>query len=239
MINIEFDNSQLSIPSEWADIKLCEYEKWYGNRPKNKMEYIAHLAAICKIDTTQLLNLPADTFGLITTATQFVTQDVAPEQYAEINGQKYFVVGADKITLGEWIDVDEVLNRDSGINLSELLAIVCRPLCEAYNHEQTAARAELFSQQTCDVMLPLFSFFLLKGQRLKETLNHCLAVAEVANQFLADTKTFVESGDGIKQLPIWQRIRYFSLIKSLEKQLSKFSDLCSIELINHMLNETK
>jgi hypothetical protein len=226
MIKIEFDNKKLNIPSHWEDIPLGDYERWYLHKPETKADYVDFVAEVCKIDKELLLNSPAQLFSIITDAIQFVFEsEFTPVNHIEIDDKKYFVSFSDKLTLGEWIDIESVLeNEDETGKLSEILAILCRPAGEAYDPDKTAQRKELFRTQPCDKVLPLVSFFLLRKKRSDEILNHFSAVMEQASQFLKDTKTFAANGDGIKRLPIWQRIRYTCLTKSLEKQLSKYSD---------------
>ena len=142
----------------------------------------------------------------------------------QIGKQDYFICLSDKLTLGEWIDIEEVLNGNNESKISETLAIICRPAGESYNTDTSAGRKELFRNLTCDKAMPLLAFFLHKKKESETILNHYSQVMAQADRFLKDTKTFVTNGDGIKLLPIWQRIRYIYLTKSLEKQLSKYSD---------------
>jgi len=144
-----------------------------------------------------------------------------------VDGTEYFISFADKLTLGEWIDVENIITGDSETKLSEMLAILCRPIGEKYDPDLAAARAEMFRNLPCDKALPLISFFLSKKRESEAILNHYSTVMAQADQFLKDTKTFVVNGGGIKLLPIWQRIRYTYLIRSLEKQLAKSSDFSS------------
>lgn len=229
MITIEFDNNKQQVPSGWNDITLGDYEKWHMKKPQSKSDYVRYVADVCKLDADLLLNSPTQLFTVITEAIGFVFDtEFEPEGMVEIEGRKYFVPLSEKLTLGEWVDVEAVMESDDENKLSELLAILCRPAGEDYNTELTAERKELFMAQSCEKMLPLISFFLFKKKRSDEILNHFLTVRDQAAQFLEDTKAFAASGDGIKRLPIWQRIRYTYLIRSLEKQLSKSSDFSSI-----------
>lgn len=204
MMKIEFDGHKIEVPTSWSEITLGDYEKWQNRKAENKLDYIHYIADICGLEADTLLSAPADVFETISQQMQFIFDaDHEPHYVVEIGKEKYFVSSSDKLTLGEWVDVDAILNsEDNKHQLSEILAIVCRPVAEKYNTELSQERAKLFRSQPCDKMLPLVSFFLHRDKQLKETLNHCSQVVAEANRFLKDTKTFAASGDGIKRLPI-------------------------------------
>lgn len=235
MIKIEFDANTVHVPTKWKDIKLADYEQWFDRHPESKTDYVHFVADICKIDSRLLLDSPTALFDIIVQNIQFVFDtDVEPSPKVEIDGQNYFVSLSDKLTLGEWVDIESTLESDSATKISEILAIVCRPAGEDYDADRIAARKETFRHLTCDKALPLIGFFLHKKKESEAILNHYSTVLALANQFLKDTKTFAINGGGIKRLPIWQRIRYTYLTRSLEKQLSKFSDSYSTASTDHM-----
>lgn len=231
MMKIEFDGHKINVPNSWSDVTLGNYEKWYAKKPETKQDHRQYVADICQIDAKRLLDSPKKVFEALANGVQFAFDtDFEPHHSVEVDGEKYFISPSDKLTLGEWVDVDGILNSEEQEHkLSQLLAILCRPVGEKYDIEVTAQRVEMFQTMSCDKALPLVGFFLLRDKNLRRTLHHCSQVVAQANQFHKDTKTFAASGDGTSRLPIWQRIRYYFLMKSLEKQLSKFSDLCSIE----------
>ena len=228
MIKVEFNDLKLEIPESWEEIKLATYERYYMQSPETKMEQVAFIAGLCNIDINILLESPTQVFNTIAGITDFVfDNELPPSNNVKISGIEYFISFADKLTLGEWVDAENVISSDSEYKLSELLAILCRPIGEKYNPDLAAGRADMFKNINCDKALPLISFFLSKKKRSEEILSHYSMVMAQAGQFLKDTKTFAASGDGIKLLPIWQRIRYTYLIRSLEKQLAKCSDFSS------------
>lgn len=228
-MKIEFNDIKLDIPESWEEIRLADYEKWHLQRPETKQEQVQFVADVCGIDAEMLLESPTQLFNVISNAIQFIFDNEAlPAGKVTIGGEEYFISLSDKLTLGEWIDVDAVINSDSTSKLSELLAILCRPAGESYNADLTELRAAMFGNLTCDKALPLISFFLFRKKKSEEILNHYSTVVAQANQFLKDTEAFAQNGDGIRRLPIWQRIRYTCLIRSLRKELSKCSDFSSI-----------
>lgn len=228
MTKIEFDNKKFLIPEGWKDIRLSDYEKWHLAKPETKTDYVRYVADVCRLEADMLLEAPAQLFTIVSETISFVFEtDFEPVNHVEIDGERYSLSFSEKLTLGEWVDAEAVLESDSPNKLSELLAILCRPIGEKYNPDMVEKRKEMFMEATCDKVLPLVSFFLFRKKRSGEILSHYSTVMGQAAQFLKDTKTFVQNGDGIKRLPIWQRIRYTYLIRSLEKQLAKCSDFSS------------
>lgn len=225
MLQIEFNDQKISVPQSWADLCLADYEKWFKRHPEGKMEYVHFIAGICKLDSEWLLYSPTQLFDAISEAVSFAFDtDFEPATRVNIDGRDFFISPSDELTLGEWIDIEETLNSDSETKISETLAIVCRPAGESYHPDTAAVRQETFRNLPCDKALPLLAFFLYKKKKSEEISLHYSMVVAQANRFLKDTKTFVINGGGIKQLPIWQRIKFIYLTRLLRKQLSKFSD---------------
>lgn len=225
MLEIEINNQKISVPESWADLSLADYEKWFKHIPQDRTEYVQMMADICKLDADQLLNSRPQQFNAVSDAIRFVFNvDMEPVTHINIDGRDYFISPSDELTLGEWIDIEQTLESDSLTKISETLAIVCRPAGESYNPDTAAARKEVFRNLPCDKALSLVAFFLHKKKESEAILHHYSTVVAQANRFLKDTKTFVINGGGIKRLPIWRRVKYTYLTKSLEKQLSKFSD---------------
>jgi len=232
-MKIEFSGVKINVPNSWKDITLEEYEKLYLLKPETKLAYVQYVADVCKMDAKLLMNSPTQLFDIVSNAIQFIfDNDFEPANKVVVNGTEYFISFSDKLTLGEWVDIDGIVESESETKLSEMLAVLCRPIGEKYNPDITEERKKLFQSLSCDKVLPLLNFFLLKKKKSEEILNHYLTVVDQAGQFLEDIETFAQNGDGIKRLPIWQRIRYFYLMKSLRKELSKFSDFSSINPTN-------
>lgn len=224
-MKIEFDGVKINVPNSWNDITLEEYEKLYLLKPETKLEYIQYVADVCRIDAKLLINSPTQLFEIVSNAIQFIfDNDFEPVNKVVVDETEYFISFSDKLTLGEWVDIDSIIKSDSDTKLSEMLAVLCRPIEEKYNPDFLDERKKIFQSLSCDKVLPLISFFLLKKRKSDVISNHCLAVIAQGNQFLKDTKSFAQNGDGIKQLLTWQMIRYYYLMRSLKKQLSKFSD---------------
>lgn len=231
MKTIDYNGRTINVPTEWNEVLLKDYETWHRLETGNTKELYQCISNLCKVNIEVLHKVPKEAIDEIEGILSFLSHsDLEPSQSVQIDSDIYTLANVDKLTLGEWIDVDEIINNSEANNIfSDSLAVVCRPIGEEYSHEICKERSELFQNQSCDKTLPLISFFLRKEKQSKEISNQYSQIVEVATQYLQDIKSFAENGDGIKRLPIWQRTRFSYLIKLLEKQLLKCSDSYSIK----------
>ena len=241
MIKINFDEQEIAVPESWADIRLADYERWMMREPKTKTEQIALIADICGLDERLFLNNPTQLFDVVTEVVSFVFRDFTGEaqNLIVVDGAEYRISFTEELTLAEWVDVEAVFENEQNERLSEILAILCRPSGEVYDSRLSEKRKTMFQNLTMDKVLPLIGFFLLQKKRSQHVSNLYSEVREEVNQYLQLIQNFVESGDGTKSLPIWQKIKYYFLMRSLKKQLSKFSDSSFISSTKDMPKMSK
>jgi len=233
MRKIEIDNRVFDIPSGWDDIKLKEFETWYLQTPETSLEQVQYIADICNIDAKELVLFPYQVYNMIVKSIDFIFErEYGVSNKLFIGRKEYFVTSSDKLVLGEWVDIDSVLNSESTNKLSEILSIVCRPVGEKYDPEKSDERKLMFMDLPCSQTLPCIDFFLNRGFELKKIMNLCSTQIEQANLCLKVSETLALDTDGIKQLPIWQRIKYIYLMRSLKKELARFSDFSYIKQTN-------
>lgn len=225
MIKIEFSGGKLSIPESWDEICFGDYEKWYFRQPSSQSEYVAFVAELCHVDPDLLFRSSSQLFDTIVGHIGFVFEDtIVPSETVRIDGEDYAVSYGDKLTLGEWVDVENAFDGEHEKPLSEVLAILCRPSGESYDPELIPSRSELFRKQPCSKVLPLLAFFLHRNQGFCKISSLYSTTLDQAGRFVRDIERLVQNGGGTKRLPIWQRIKYIFLMRSLKKRLSKFSD---------------
>lgn len=230
MITLSFDDKQINIPQSWEDICLGKYERWFRIEPKTRMEQIQLVASVCNIDADLLLNNPTQVFDTIFDIVKFVFEEYKGEAFnrIEIADKVYSISFTEELTLAEWVDIESVFESNSPSRLSDILSILCRPAGEHYDSKKSESRKEQFFNLTMDKALPLLAFFLQQRERFQSVFNLYSEVKQQVDQYLLLTRSFVENGDGIKLLPIWQRIRFRFLMRYLKKQLLKCSDFSSI-----------
>lgn len=229
MVTLAFDEQHISVPQSWGDIKLRDYEKWFSAEPRNRIEQVQLVADICGIDSEILLDNPTQFFDTVYDIVRFVfdNYECLPSHTLECDGQIYVISGTEDLTLAEWVDIENVFDLDSPSRLSDVLSILCRPLGEVYDTKVCDTRKEIFKNLTMDKAMPLLAFFLQKRKQFQTVSNLYSEVGLQQSRCLRLIRDFAGNGDGTKLLPIWQRIKYYFLMRFLKKQLSRFSDFFS------------
>ena len=228
MMTITLDNDQkiINVPQSWSEIRLGDYEKWFDTEPKTRLDEIRLIAEICGVDAAILLDNPTQLFDIVAESVGFIFGEntCQPSNKIEIEGQTYVVAFTDELSLAEWIDVESVFENAVRSRLSEILSILCRPVGEVYDSKRSESRRQMFAALSMDKAMPLLTIFLHRNELSETISNLCSQVEDQASLYLLHTRDFVENGAGIKSLPIWQRIKFYFLMKYLKRQLSKFSD---------------
>ena len=232
MITITLNNvgQTIKVPQSWAEIKLKNYEKWFDKKFSSRTEQVNYIADVCNIHPSVLLESPAQLFDIVFDAVCFVFEEniYQPQNSIKIDNVVYSITSGDELSLAEWVDIESVFTGGNQSQLSEILSILCRPQGEKYDSNCCEVRQQLFADLTMDKAMPLLAFFLLQSKRSETISNLCSQIKTHADQYLRLTRDFVENGAGTKSLPIWQKIKFYFLIKYLQNRLSKFSDSCSI-----------
>lgn len=224
MVTIEYNSVKISVPQTWDDVKLGHYETFYNERPANNRQRVALVAKICQVDPDVLLAWPAEVFNHIVRVTNFLFIDspATPVPFTEIDGTRYIVPIEEKLTLGAWVDADEVQKSGEAV-LSNVLAIICRPAGEAYDFNNNEARAALFADQPVSKFLGVLAFFLQCKNGYEQLTETYLRLAQLADLLRQTTKVSLKRGAGIKLYRIWPIIKFYVSTRLLHYQLQKFS----------------
>lgn len=225
MVSIEFDGLKFNVPQSWEDITLGVYEQIFRLKPEDTREQVAIIAKICGVEPDTLINWPAEIFNMMVPHVLFVWGDnpytAAP--FISVTGHTpgaFAVSIEDRLTLGEWIDADAAQKEDAP--LSNTLAIVCRPVGEAYNPDNNEARQKLFAALTMDKIHPVLGFFLQCSTILKKHTNQFSNLQQAADLLPRSTQLLQSLGIGTKLLRIYPIIRYLILMRLLRARLKKY-----------------
>lgn len=228
MVQIEYNTVKIEVPESWDDITLGLYETFYTEKAETARERVALVAKICRVDADLLLSWPAEVFNRIVDYVDFLFKDVpaSPSPVVEVGGVNYIVPVEDELSLGAWVDADEV--QKSGENvLSNTLAIVCRPAGEAYDYKNNEARRAMFAALPVSKVLGVLSFFLhcktVSDRRTVAFTN----LARMYGHLPRSIKPFLNRGGGIRLSRIWLIIKYWALMLLLRYQLRKYLRSCN------------
>lgn len=224
MKTIEYNEAVIQVPESWADITIGHYEGFYKMEADNEEGAIALIAAVCKTTPEVLRALPAEIFTAhIQNTINFVfTDNELPESAViDISGGKWMVHTEDKITLGEWVDVEQAQKGNNP--LSGTLAVICRPVNEPYDATRTEEREALFRELPVDTVRPLLGFFLRCKTASEQLTQGYGSIAQAVAALPQNIKSLVMPGGGIRLFRIWPIIKYIYLIKLLKCRLRQFS----------------
>ncbi len=207
MTTIEYENRRVEVPDDWDEITLGKYERISGMRTQTARERAALIAEVCDVTVEVLLDWPAEIFNRIVEITGFLYRDpggVEPSASIEIEGVKYVVPVGDKLTLGAWVDADEVQKEGRNV-LSGILAITCRPVGERYDSANNEARQLLFAGLPVDRVMPVLAFFLQRKNAFERRIEAFSLLARGIDRLARSTAGSQGRGGGIRLSRIWRR----------------------------------
>lgn len=227
---IEYNNIKINVPTGWDDITLGAFDKLPTEKPKTSRDRIAYMAQVCGLDAEVLLQAPVELFNAIHDRVDFFWKGelAPPSTCVTINGIKHEVAVQDKLTLGEWVDCDQV-QKDAVDIMSGILSIVLRPVGEAYDVEKAEARREYFKTLPMSQFRPVLSFFLECAKQSQRILNVFSNLLRAVDQLHQSTQASQRLGGGIKLFPSLREIRFYTLMKLLDWRLRRFSRTYSIK----------
>lgn len=234
MDKIQYLDETIEVPTGWHEVKLRAYEQHYKTQPQNLREKVVLIAKICEIDENMLLAWPSDAFISIAASTAFIFQPHTAEAKPsiKIGDVTYVIAVEEKLSLGAYIDADEVL-KEQDRALSQMLAITCRPAGEAYNPDLVDQRAEMFAGLSMEEVQPLLSFFLLCRDASEARTTAFTNLVQAVDLLPRNIRSSRKPGAGISLSQTWQAIKYYCLITLLRYRLRKFSRLYNSNAIRN------
>ena len=159
------DFGEWKVPSKWDDITLKVYqeiEKYYKDKDE-KFDVRDVLHILTNKTDDEINELPAEFLDTILTHLIFLTTTPDVDEATNaiiIDGVEYSINVMEKLKLGEYVAVDNVLKADA----SDYASILCRKQGEIYDSkfeaEEFEKRKEMFEKQPVTRILPIIGFFL-------------------------------------------------------------------------------
>ena len=162
------DFGSWNVPTSWNDITLKKYEeieRYYEG--KDEKFDVRDVLNIFTDKTEDEINaLPAEFLDTILTHLIFLTTTPEVQEQTNkivIDGEEYSVNIMEKLKLGEYVAIDNILKADKH-DYASILAVLCRKQGEIYDSKFEAEvfdkRKEMYEKQPVTNILPIISFFL-------------------------------------------------------------------------------
>ena len=162
------DYGSWTTPSSWNDITLgvySEIERYYDGKDENfDIRKVLHILTNKTED--EINALPAEFLEKILSNLTFLSTQPEvgePTNKIKIDGEEYVINIMEKLKLGEYVAVDNVIKADKS-DYASILAILCRKQGEIYDSKFEAEifdkRKEMFEKQPVTSILPIIGFFL-------------------------------------------------------------------------------
>lgn len=153
---------------------------------------------------------------------KFINQDQKDlHRNIEHKGIKYTLVDVNKISFGQFVDIDTFLNKDEGYriaNLNELAAYLYIEEGTKYSESDFKKRIEEFSDLKIKY-LESAVFFLLNSGRALQTLSDLYSKSPVMWQMMRLRIVLSGFGSGMRQLVSLQKTKFGKLIMLLTSPL--------------------
>jgi len=153
---------------------------------------------------------------------KFINQDQKDlHRNIEHKGIKYTLVDVNKISFGQFVDIDTFLNKDEGYriaNLNELAAYLYIEEGTKYSESDFKKRIEEFSDLKIKY-LESAVFFLLNSGRALQTLSDLYSKSPVMWQMMRLRIVLSGFGSGMQQLVSLQKTKFGKLIMLLTSPL--------------------
>lgn len=222
--NIIKDFGEWNCPTKWDEVTLKIYQeidKYYKDKDKNfDVRDVLHILTNKSMD--EINELPAEFLDALLTHLIFLTTTPDVEEATnkiKIDGEVYMVNVMEKLKLGEYVAVDNVIKADAS-DYASILAILCRKEGEVYDSKFEAEvfekRKEMFENQPVTKILPLVNFFLSLYMVSKIPSQLYTEVEEGINLIAQQLKNSANLGVSKRLSMNWQIRKLRKSLKSIK-----------------------
>ena len=196
---------QVNIPTEWRDITIETYQKYFDiveSRKKEEEKELDILSLLCNLEKDIIKKIGVkQKQELLFKLSVFINKRLPKKLKKRIkfNGKNYgFIPNLSKITTGEFVDIEDYC-KDTNKNLHKMMAVLYREIenqkgdlynIKAYNPNEV--NEQEFKQLPMDITLGALDFFLSLGKDLLQNLSSYL----MAQEKMLSKKAYQENGVG-------------------------------------------
>lgn len=220
----KIDYGSWTIPSSWDEITLKQFqdiERYYDDKDKKfDAREVLHIFTNKTVD--EINALPLELTEILMNKLLFLQTPPnfgEPTASLEIDGVKYTVNVQEKLKLGEFVAVDEVLKSDK-FNYAAILAILCRKKGEIYDskfeNEVLPSRISMWEKQPVMEVMKIVAFFL-NCYIMLETPSQLSSVVEAE---ISHTQKRIETLRKNGDLSVLSTKRLMRKLRKLKKSIS-------------------
>ena len=214
------DFGSWNVPTKWEDISLKLYqeiERYYEGKDE-KFDVRNVLNILTGKGEDEINALPAEFLDTILTHLIFLTTTPEvgePTNKIVIDGEEYSINIMEKLKLGEYVAIDNVIKADKH-DYASILAILCRKKDEIYDSKFEAEvfdkRKEMYEKQPVMNILPIISFFL-DLYIMSERFSHLYSLAEEGINLIQ------QNIKNSEKIGVFKKLSLNSQMKKLKKSL--------------------
>lgn len=218
------DFGEIHCQESWDDVTLAQYQKieqYYEDKDK-KFNVLDVIDIFIDKDKDYIMSLPSEFLEIILDKLSFLQTPPKVEKPTNkivIDGETYIINTQEKLKLGEFTSVDNIMKGNKH-DYASILAVLCRKDGEIYDSKFEAevfeSRKEMFEKQPVTKILSLISFFINCYMILESPTLLSLKVEEEANRILQVIKNSTNLGAFKKLFLIWQTKKCLKSIKSIK-----------------------
>lgn len=204
---------KIQVPESLREISLEQYQAYnkINTEQNQNSNFLLHktIEIFCNLNLQNVIKVE---FNSVVKVAKMINdlfnQDVKLIPTFTMNGVGYgFIPDLDKITLGEYIDLDNTLNDWN--NMHKAMAVLYRPIKDTLKEKyiiedyKGSEGAEKYKQMPLDIVMGSILFFYnLKNELLKTTLKY-LNKEALMKLTIQQREDLLGSGDGITRYIDW------------------------------------
>lgn len=192
MIELEINEKKYNLPENFKELKFKDYCRCLKDLPKitteEPYERFMSIKKNLSIIISRLLNesdefalnLPITVYDKLENICLYILSNEVEQKTTQIyiDGKTYTLPELEKITLRQWINLDDaVTSEDYIVLLSNLLV----ELGKDYNVDVIPNLKSNIENKPTEEMLPLVNYFFGLGQRFRQISKDCTQIQENLN----------------------------------------------------------
>lgn len=179
---------QLSVPDGWHEVTIEQFQEVASLTSEDVEKTIDTISIFLNEDPELIKKIDLDTLNKLISLLEWsnkLPDDAIYKPILDIDGEQYGLISKlEKLTIGEWFDLEHYVKDNAIQNIHFIMAILYRPLITAFNDRDRIIddydadlmpmRAELFKSKLkiTDVYGTLVFFSLIEQEYMKIMLHY-------------------------------------------------------------------